>query len=219
MRALVVYESMYGNTRQIAEAIARGLRSAYAVQVVSVASAPYEHVGRYDLVVVGGPTHARGMSRPDTRQSAISAPRVQADDLQVEPGASGMGLRVWLDSLGLCSGQAAAFDTRLNTHALLTGKASNGIASMLRQHGFQLVAEPMSFLVDRHTHLMPGEDEEAERWGATLAKKAATGGSESPRMLIIRAYRMYRAARQRLFGLDELGQPVTGPGKSLARPW
>jgi flavodoxin len=35
MRALVVYESMYGNTHQIAEAIARGLRSAYAVQVVS----------------------------------------------------------------------------------------------------------------------------------------------------------------------------------------
>ena len=87
MRALVVYESMYGNTHQIAEAIARGLRSAYAVQVVSVASAPDEHVGRYDLVVVGGPTHARGMSRPDTRQSAISAPGVQADDLQVEPGA------------------------------------------------------------------------------------------------------------------------------------
>jgi hypothetical protein len=47
---------------------------------------------------------------------------------------------------------------------------------MLLQHGFQLVAEPMSFLVDRHTHLMPGEDEEAERWGATLAKKAATAG-------------------------------------------
>jgi Flavodoxin domain len=122
MRALVVYESMYGNTRQIAEAIARGLRSAYAVQVVSVASAPYEHVGRYDLVVVGGPTHARGMSRPDTRQSAMSAPGVQSEHPRVEPGAGGMGLRVWLDSLGLCSGQAAAFDTRLNTHALLTGR-------------------------------------------------------------------------------------------------
>ena len=53
MRALVVYESMYGNTHVIAEAIARGLRPAYAVQVVSVAEARYEQVGRYDLVVVG----------------------------------------------------------------------------------------------------------------------------------------------------------------------
>ena len=60
MRALVVYESMYGNTHVIAEAIARGLRPAYAVQVVSVAEARYEQVGRYDLVVVGGPTHAHG---------------------------------------------------------------------------------------------------------------------------------------------------------------
>jgi menaquinone-dependent protoporphyrinogen IX oxidase len=39
MRALVVYESMYGNTHRIAEAITRGLRSAYAVRVVSVAGA------------------------------------------------------------------------------------------------------------------------------------------------------------------------------------
>jgi flavodoxin len=38
MRALVVYESMYGNTHGIAEAIARGLRSAYVVKVVSVAA-------------------------------------------------------------------------------------------------------------------------------------------------------------------------------------
>jgi menaquinone-dependent protoporphyrinogen IX oxidase len=81
MRALVVYESMYGNTHRIAEAIARGLRPAYAVRVVSVAGARYEHVGRYDLIVVGGPTHAHGMSRPDTRQGAISAPRVKADQL------------------------------------------------------------------------------------------------------------------------------------------
>ena len=42
MHALVVYESMYGNTRRIAEAIARGLRSAYTVQVISVTGARYE---------------------------------------------------------------------------------------------------------------------------------------------------------------------------------
>ena len=47
------------------------------------------------------------------------------------------------------------------------------IASMLRQRGFQLVAEPMSFLRSAHSP-HPSEDEEAEHWGATLAKKAAT---------------------------------------------
>jgi hypothetical protein len=171
MRALVVYESMYGNTHRIAEAIARGLRSAYAVQVVSVAGARYEDVGRCDLIVAGGPTHAHGMSRPDTREAAISAPRVKAEQLKVEPDAGGVSLRVWLDTLGQGSGYAAAFDTRLQGYAFVTGRASKGIAAMLRQHGFELLVEPISFLVDRHDHLLRGEEERAERWGATLGEK------------------------------------------------
>jgi hypothetical protein len=59
--------------------------------------------------------------------------------------------------LALCSGPA--FDTRRQGYAFVTGKASRGIAAMLRQHGFQSVVEPMSFLVDRHDHLLPGEEE------------------------------------------------------------
>jgi hypothetical protein len=171
MRALVVYESMYGNTHRIAEAIARGLRSAYVVKVVSVAAARYEHVGRYDLIVAGGPTHAHGMSRPDTREAAVNTHRVKAGQLKVDPDAGGLSLRVWLDTLGLCSGQAAAFDTRLQGYAFVTGRGSKGIVAMLRQHGFQSAVEPMSFLVDRHDHLLPGEEERAERWGATLGEK------------------------------------------------
>ena len=171
MKAVVIYESMYGNTHQIATAIGEGLRSVAEVVVLPVGEADAELVKSADVVVVGGPTHAHGMSRPGTRQSAISSGRVKADHLQVEPDAGGMGLRAWLDTLGFCSGQAAAFDTRLQGYALLTGSASKGIAAMLRQHGFQLVVEPISFLVDRHDHLLPGEEERAERWGATLGEK------------------------------------------------
>jgi Flavodoxin len=171
MRALVVYESMYGNTRQIAEAIGRGLCGAYMVQVVPVGRARFEHVGRYDLIVVGGPTHAHGMSRPDTREAAISGPGVAADQFKVEADANGLSLRVWLDTLGLGRGHAAAFDTRLHGYALLTGRASKGIAAMLRKHGFELAAEPISFFVDRHDHLLPGEQERAERWASKLGEK------------------------------------------------
>jgi hypothetical protein len=59
---------------------------------------------------------------------------------------------------------------RLQGYALLTGSASKGMVAMLRQHGFHLVAEPNSFLVDRHDHLLPGE-ERPEHWGATLCEK------------------------------------------------
>jgi hypothetical protein len=56
------------------------------------------------------------------------------------------------------------------THSSLA-RASKGIAAMLHNHGFQLVAEPISFLVDRHNDLLAGEEEQAEQWGATLAAK------------------------------------------------
>jgi hypothetical protein len=179
MRALVVYESMYGNTHLIAEAIARGLRSDGSVQVASVADARYEDVHRYDLLVVGGPTHAHGMSRTETRQSALAAAEREPDHLpHLEPDAGGMGLRTWLDMLGLCDGRAAAFDTRRHGPRLLTGHASKGIAGMLHEHGFHLVAEPISFIVDGHDHLLAGEVEQAERWGVGLA--ATMPSSQDP---------------------------------------
>ncbi|WP_353744571.1 flavodoxin domain-containing protein, partial [Thermocrispum sp.] len=51
MHALVVYESMYGNTKAIAEAIARGLASAAQVDLVEVGSAP--STVDADVLVVG----------------------------------------------------------------------------------------------------------------------------------------------------------------------
>ena len=70
MHALVVFESMYGNTRAIAEAIAAGLSTRMSVEVKEVGVAP-EMIGEdVALLVVGGPTHAHGMSKPETRHTA-----------------------------------------------------------------------------------------------------------------------------------------------------
>lgn len=66
MRTLVVYESMFGNTRHVAEAIARGLEDAGTVATVPVARVGDEDLSSYDLVMVGGPTHVHGMSRDST---------------------------------------------------------------------------------------------------------------------------------------------------------
>ena len=72
MRAIIVYESMYGNTRHIAEAIARGIDDSGTVRVVPVSAAEAVSLANFDLVVVGGPTHVHGMSRASTRHAAMT---------------------------------------------------------------------------------------------------------------------------------------------------
>ncbi len=64
MRAVIVYESMFGNTHAIADAIGEGLEPKLEVVVVPLAEAGRERLGDADLLVVGGPTHFHGMSHP-----------------------------------------------------------------------------------------------------------------------------------------------------------
>lgn len=168
MKVLVIFESMYGNTRHVAEAIAQGIGEAAAVTIVAAADARDEDLTAYDLVVVGGPTHVHGMSRPTTRHGAVEAAERPDNPLTLEPDAESDGVREWLASLGQVTGKAAAFDTRLDANPLLTGRASKSIGKKLRKAGFTLVAEPESFLVDKRTVLAPGEAERASRWGRAL---------------------------------------------------
>jgi predicted protein tyrosine phosphatase len=170
VRAVVVYESMYGNTRQVAESIAEGLRAASAqASVVPVREATREALEWADLVVVGGPTHVHALSRAATRKSAVE--QAAAHGLTVEDGAGAAGLRDWFDAgPSVRDVAAAAFDTRLDAPKMLTGQAARGIAVRLRRHGFHLVAEPESFLVDKHTVLLPDELARAVAWGRSLAE-------------------------------------------------
>ena len=70
MRALVVYESMYGDAQTIAAAIAEGLSSHLDVSMCEVGSAPSPVPTDIALLVVGGPTHAMTLSRSSTRRGA-----------------------------------------------------------------------------------------------------------------------------------------------------
>ena len=135
MRALVVYESMYGNTHVVASNIADGLRATHEVTLVPVAEATEDLVAEADLLVVGGPTHMHGLSSPASRRMAAQAAAKPASGLSLDPDACGPGLRDWLKGLGPGIGPgissahalAAAFDTRLNGVAAFTGHASRGI--------------------------------------------------------------------------------------------
>jgi hypothetical protein len=183
MRALVVYESMYGNTHVIADAIAEGIRPTGDVRVVPVADVAPEIVVWADLVIVGGPTHAHGMSTSGSRQSAVdSAAKPDGwSQVSLDPTAGGLGIREWIDSLGDAAGKpAAAFDTRAKGPAILTGRASSGIGKGLRGHGFRLLVDPESFLVDTHQRLIGGEKERATAWGASLAARVSNVAPVGP---------------------------------------
>ncbi len=160
MRALVVYESMYGNTHAVAGHVATGLRAVYEVTVVPVAGA--------DLLVVGGPTHMHRLSSPASRRMAAQAAAKPGSGLTLDPDACGPGLRDWLKDLRGGPALAAAFDTRLTGVPAFTGQASRGIGRLLKRHGYRLIAAPESFLVGQQNTLLEGEAARARRWGAAL---------------------------------------------------
>jgi len=169
MRAVIVYESMYGNTHLVADAIGAGLGSTFDVQVVPVAQATPEILADASLVVVGGPTHIHGMSRAATRKAAVEGADKPGSLLELDPDAPGPGLREWFGSLGRYPAKAAAFDTRLHGPAAMTGRASKGVARLLRAHGFDVIAKPASFLVTKDNRLDLHETDRAREWGAGLA--------------------------------------------------
>jgi len=179
MNTLIVYESMYGNTHAIATAIAEGIRPSGDARVVPVGEATAELVAWADLVIAGGPTHARGMSSAGSRENAVAdaAKPDEWNQVSLDPAATGPGIHEWLDGLPATTGKrAAAFDTRAHGPALLTGRASNGIARGLRAHGFRLVTEPESFVVDWHQRLLAGEEARATTWAASLVPEHVPAG-------------------------------------------
>jgi hypothetical protein len=169
---------MYGNTRRVAEAIADGLRSAGSVMVVPVSRLERESLERVDLIVIGGPTHVRGMSRASTRKAAEEAAHKPGSTLTVEADAQAPGLREWLASLGRANVQAAVFDTKIKMPAVLSGRASHGIVKELRRHGVNVLTKPESFLVSKDNQLLPGEEDRARTWGQQLAR-ASAGAADS----------------------------------------
>jgi flavodoxin len=159
MKALVVYESMFGNTETIARAIADGLGETGEVTVASVAAMP--STAGFDLLVAGGPTHAFGLSRPATREDAVR---------QGGPGAAEIGLREYLDVSPLLTGLAAAtFDTKI-AKPNVPGSAAHKAHRRLRRLGCRMLCPAESFRVTGTAGpLVDGETERARKWAAGLA--------------------------------------------------
>lgn len=173
MRAVIVYESMYGNTHLIADAIAKGMEPGHEVTVIPVSTATRELLNGADLVVVGGPTHVHGISRASTRKAAAEQAGKSAGQLILDASttADGPGLRDWFSSVGQVSASAAAFDTHIADPAMVMRRASRGIAKLLKQRGLKMVGPAKSFLVTKENALQPGEEDRAREWGRELADR------------------------------------------------
>lgn len=153
MNALVLYDSKYGNTEQLARTIADRIG---ALRVMRIEDVEANELASCGLLIVGGPTHVHGMS---------------------------VTMRDFVESLsrGALEGvPAAAFDTRYSGSRLLTGSAAHSIARHLRRAGAHVVLPPESFFVVKgkedkpeETRLLDGELERARTWTVTLLHEAA----------------------------------------------
>ncbi|MEU1283481.1 flavodoxin domain-containing protein [Kitasatospora sp. NPDC005856] len=176
MHTVIVYESMYGNTREVAEAIAEGVRQTdpeAAVDCLPVSEADADTTRSADLLVVGGPTHMHGMSSGLSRRMAAAAEKHKEGHEEAAAEArktvEGPGLRAWFHDLPTTESgtHAAAFDTRVDMPR--AGGAANGIAHRLSHHHYDVVAEPEGFIVeDNDGPLRAGELDRARAWGSRL---------------------------------------------------
>lgn len=164
MKALVVYESMFGNTAEIARAVGAGLAEVMEVELRAVDTAPITVPPDVELLVVGGPTHAFSMSRASTREEAVK---------QGAEATAAMGVREWLDALAYRSGTptVTTFDTRVSGARHLPGSAAKSAARSARRHGFTHVRRGESFYVHGTAGpLVDGETERAKDWGRQVAQ-------------------------------------------------
>ena len=174
MRALVVYESMFGNTEKVAESIAAGLREFMETDVVDVAASPSAHAGDYDVILVGGPTHAFSLSTRRSRRDAwLRGARA---------GVMQHGIREWIGQLAHPhAAVTAAFDTRTRTLRMLPGSAARTATRLLRKKGTASLVTPHTFYtVGERGPLIEGQLERAREWGAALAVLAGASPRQQP---------------------------------------
>jgi flavodoxin len=155
VKALVIYDSVFGNTEQVARAIAGALAPRASVTLLRASAAAPEQLAGLDLLVVGSPT--RGF-RPTEDMTGL---------LKSIPSKLLRGIPV------------AAFDTRFKADELKSrsvrfivktgGYAAKRIADRLQKAGGALVVPPEGFYVeDTEGPMKPGELERASNWARTL---------------------------------------------------
>ena len=143
MRTLVIYDSTYGNTAKIAQAIG----TAITAQVLRVGEVNPSAMNALDLLILGSPT--MGGKPTQAIQDWLQA---------LAPALKGVNV--------------AAFDTRLTAKWVrLFGYAAEKIAGSLKANGGTLLGSPAGFFVKgTKGPLQEGELERAAAWAKEIVK-------------------------------------------------
>jgi hypothetical protein len=175
MKAVVVYESLWGSTAAVARAIAEGIGP--DARAMSTAEATSEAIAGADLIVAGAPVHSMSIPTEQTREWARAG--------SLGPGGAPPDLlhpmmRLWLTELPKGNGYFAAFDTRVKSW--YGWGAASKITRLMKQAGYKPIAKSRGFYVTGHPvkpttdgTLREGEEERARLWGAELAKAMKKG--------------------------------------------
>ena len=171
MTALVVYESLWGNTAAIAHAISEGIGEGTVVRHTGEIT-PAE-AATAELLVLGAPVHAFSLPSAATKKS-VAERRLAPGDLA--PDLSQPPLKAWLEDLPAATAVAAAFDTRVRG-PLGHGGASK-IEKLLEQRGYRIADHSQGFYIINEKNvkaagsmLRPGEIDRARKWGQLLASR------------------------------------------------
>ena len=154
MKALIVYDSVYGNTEKIAGAIAGAITPSDGVKVLRAGEANPSELASIDLLIVGSPTHA-GRPTPAIKEflskilsNALKNVGVTSFDTRISGKDKGVGIRILTGVLGYAAGR---------------------IANTLKDKGGYLVASPEGFIVEgKEGPLKQGELERAAGWARVI---------------------------------------------------
>ena len=163
MKVAVIYESFYGNTKEVAETIAEALSGSADVLLGHIDEIGPEAVVGVDLIVAGAPTHAHGMATQGTRRSAADGKKRRR---QFRPGHDVM--RDWMIALMPSRAVVATFDTRFHKPRWLTGSAAKVLARRFTYKGFHVVGSESFFVRTTDGPLLDGEHERAAAWARSL---------------------------------------------------
>ena len=157
MNAVVVYESHWGNTAEIARAIGAGIGP--GTPVLATDEAEPSLLATADLVVVGAPVIAFRLATDEMRASLAETEHDAPDP----PDLRHPSMRHWLDGLPVGSGAAAAFETRIHWSP---GGVTGTIERRLQGAGYRRIAKGRRFFVTgRYGPLRDGELDAARAWG------------------------------------------------------